>query len=512
MEAMFDKRDERLGRLLIQRGLLSAEQVGRARLHPRARAEGLGGGLEALNLMAEPELLTVMAQQFRTEVTKLDGRALDSVLAERMTFELCVKHGAVPVEVVARTLVVAMSDPGDFIALDELRFRVGMNLRPLVAGRGDVARALRRLFPERMAELDAAADPVAREARMGRLAPIRDEGTEAEDQLRRQYTEALTLARAGNRGLEHPALRLSSEDQIVIRLCHELLYTAVAEELTHVRIDLLADATGVAFWRGNNWTDETDFPETLRVRILWHLKGLCDLPLGPVRRPVSAGTPLQVGPERVRWIRVFVVPTSGGQVVLLSPVPPRVDYRVSAEGRSDDPEAQRWWEAFCAGKHAQCQGRYSQAESAFREGVAAAENRGGAGRLALGDTLVHLGHVIDAAGRPADARPIFERAVSVRKAELGPDSPLLVGALTGLAESHLRLGRLDEAVAVYRQALLKTELAFGPLDLEVVWLMDRIRRVCEDQGHLDEAEDCRNEVRRVLKELTRLDRRDVRFE
>lgn len=512
VEAMSDKRDERLGRLLIRQGLLLTEQVERARLHPRAREDGLGGGLEALGLMQEPELLAFVAQQFHTEVVDLDGRALDAALAKRLTFELCLKYDAVPVEMASRTLVLAMCDPGDFHALDDLRFRAGFNVRPVVAGRGAVARALRRLFPERMAALDAVADPVAQEARTGKLAPVRDEGVAAEDLLRRRYAEGLALARASNQGLEHPGLDLSPEDQIVIRLCHELLYTAVAEELSHVRLDLLADATRVAFRRGEAWEEETDLPQPLRVRILWHIKGLCDLPLGTVRRPVQAITPLQARAGRVRWIRVFIVPTHHGQVILLSPVPPRVDYRVSGEELHDDPETQRWWEAFRTGKHAQSEGRFSQAEVAFREGVTAAENRGTFGRLALGDTLIHLGQVLDASGRPADARPIFERAVDVQKAELGPDSPLLVGALTGLADTLLRLGRLDGAVAVYRQALLKTELAFGPEDLEVVWLMDRLRWICEDQDNLDEAEDYRGEVRRVLKELTLVDRRDVRFE
>lgn len=509
---MSDKRDERLGRLLIGRGLLSVEQVERARLHPQSRQDGLGGGIVALGLMTEPDLLGFVAKQFHTERVALDGVPLDPALAERLTFELCEKHDAVPVEEVARTLVVAMSDPGDFNALDDLRFRGGMNVRPVVAGRGAIRRALRRLFPDRMEARDLEEDPVAHEARTGKLAPMEQEGRDAEGQLRRRYAEALTAARNGNRGLEHPGLGLSPEDQMVIRLCHELLYTAVAEELSHVRIDLLADVTRVVFRRQDTWAEEAEVPQALQLRILWHLKGLCDLPLGSLRRPEHAPTPLQVGPGRVRWVRIFFVPTFGGQVVLLSPVPARLDYRVGGIEPVGDPDAQSWWEAFRAGKHAQCEGRFTQAELALREGVTEAENRGAAGRLALADTLVHLGEVIDAAGRPADARPIFERAVSVLKAELGPDSPLLVAGLTGLADAHLRLGRLDDAVAVFRQALLKAELAFGPLDLEVVWLMDRIRWVCEDHGNLEEAAACADEVRRVLLELTRVDRRDVRIE
>jgi tetratricopeptide (TPR) repeat protein len=512
VEAMSDKRDERLGRLLIRQGLLTAEQVERARLHPRAREDGLGGGLEELGLMTESELLTFVAKQFHTDVMALDGRALDSALATRLTFELCVKYDAVPVEVSARTLVVAMCDPGDFNALDDLRFRAGMNVRPVVAGRGAVVRGLRRLFPERMAALDAQADPVAQEARTGKLAPVQDEGVGAEALLRRRYAEGLALVRTGDQGLDHPGLGLSPEDQIVIRLCHELLYTAVAEELSYVRLELFDDATRVAFRRQELWEKETELPSSLRVRILWHFKGLGDLPLGTVRRPVQAISQLGAGATRVRWVRIFIVPTTGGQVVLLAPVPSRVDYRVWDSEPSDDPEAQRWWEAYRAGKHAQSEGRFSQAEVAFREGVVAAEERGVYGRLCLGETLIRLGQVLDAAGRPADAHPIFERAVDVQKGELGPDSPLLVGALTGLADVLGRLDRLDDAVAVYRQALLKTELAFGPEDLQVVWLMDRIRWICEDKGNLEEAGTYRDEVRRVLLELTGVDRRDVRFE
>ncbi|MFH2005416.1 MAG: tetratricopeptide repeat protein [bacterium] len=501
--------DKRLGRFLLRERLLTEEQLERALLHPQARDEGLTGALSTLGFMTEPQVLDFLSRHFGVERVDLDEATLDWDLARVLSFEVCKRHSAVPLRLEGRTVVMAMSDPGDFHAVDEIRFRVGKGVRPVVAGRAAVRRGLRRLFPDRMTAQDAADDRVAHELRTRRLAPLLSQSPAAEQELRHRYRRGLDQARSSAQGLDDPGIRLDAEDKVVIRLCHELLYTAIAEELSHVRIELFDGGCRVLFRRDEQWHNETPLPGALRERTLWHVKDLCELPVGPIRCPLQGHARLAVSKGRYRYVRIFLLPTRRGCVVVLCPVPAPLEYRSAGDESPRVGPDDEWWTAFEAGQESQRRGSYSAAEVWFREAVAAAEEAGEAGRRRLGDALVQLALALDRGGRPGEALPMFERALEVERWVYGPDSHLLTAALIGMGDVLIRQRRVYDGLAAYRQALLKIELAFGDNDLEAVWLMSRIRGICLELGDEEEANDLHRVVCHVLGEVTGLEFADV---
>ena len=84
---------------------------------------------------------------------------------------------------------------------------------------------------------------------------------------------------------------------------------------------------------------------------------------------------------------------------------------------------------------------------------------------------------------------------------MGGDSPLLVPLLSDLGEALVRLGNLPDAVAQLRRAVSLLELAYGPEDLEVAWLLERIGQVSAAQGRTQEAMECMAEADALVSSL-----------
>lgn len=478
---------DRLEQLLIDRGKLAPADVLRVRQHP-ARLGGMGRALEALGILGEEDYLALVAEANGTERVSLIGAELDWAMAEALSFALCVRHVAVPLRLEGRTVVVAMRDPGDLAAVDEIRFRLGTRVRPVVAAEHEIREGIARIFPEQAARQLAEQDAVLHEVRTRGLLPVADLRPEVEGRVRQDYLS--WVASGGDLGSDDGTPVLPHEYLAAVRLVHEVLVTAAAEGASHLRLDLFPDRVALRFRRGGAWGASTALPETLAMWVTWHAKTLCGLPVGPLSRPLQALLPLPEEAAGLRWFRVFLVPVRDGHRLLVSPVAPEVDLSKEVHWEPEDPALGPWWQRFQAGAEALGAGRSEDAEAQLVAAAEAADDLGAAGRVPLAETLSHLARAVEASGRPEDARALSARAVAVKEEAVGGDSPLLVAGLVEFAEVLVRLGILGDAVAQLRRAVSLVELAYGPEDLEVAWLLERIGQVSAAQGRTQEAMSC----------------------
>ena len=518
-----DTREARILQRLIDRGQVSADDLARARRHPAVQREGIGRALELLGLLSEREYLGVLAEEAGTEVVELeDVGQYDWALAEAASFELCARYLALPLALEGQTVVVAMRDPGDLRAIDDLRFRLGTRVRPVVARQGALRDALQRVFPEEASRHLAREDAVVHEAQTRGLLPVVDSRPEVEARLRRHYlayldssvqpeqgaaeTRHRTAAKARREGAtgesREPEPQLPHEYLAAVRLTHELLVTAVAEGQSHVRLDLFGHRARVQWRSGGAWQPPAALPEALSLWVIWHAKTLCGLPVGPLEQAVQAPYGLVAPPdEAVRWFRLFFVPVRDGHLLLAQTVLPEVDLGPQALLEPANPRLGRWWRHYNQGLVAASAGRLEVAEAALLAAAEAADEAGEPGRLPLADTLERLAEAVDAAGRPDDAQVLYERALGVKQQAVGPDSPLLVSCLVGLGELDARQGRFEEATERLRAALSRVELAYGAEDLQAAWLLERVGRVCAARGQTGEAASCQQEADALVRRL-----------
>lgn len=479
--------NQRIEKLLLDRGMLTVEDVLRARRHP-SLSQGIGKVLESLGLLTEDEFLNMLAEASGAQRAGLAGVELDWAMAETLSFDLCDRHCAVPLHLEGRTVVVAMRDPGDLTVVDELRFRLGTGVRPVVAAEREIRDAIGRLFPEQVARRHADEDEVIHEARTRGLKPVTDQRSSRENEVRQGYLAWIAKGEKPGRG--GSSVSLPCEQLAAVRLVHEGLTLAAVEGASHLRLDLFPDEVALRFRMAKEWASARLLPEPLAMWVVWHVKTLCGCSVGPLARPVVTPLPHSEAQGATSWFRVFLLPVANGHVVLASLVGAQVDYSSEILWEPQEAALRPWWERLQQGGDAFAAGRMDGAEEQLIAACEAAEDLGEKGRVPLAESLSQLARVVGAVGRYDDARALFGRALAVREAALGSESPHLVPVLSELGDALVRLGIQADAQAQLRRALDLVVGAYGPEDLEAAWLLERIGHIAAAQGRTKEAMEC----------------------
>src|SRR6185369_11192589 len=138
---------KRLGELLIEAKLLSHEQLDRAIAEQKKTGQLLGATLIGMKLITEPDLMGLLQRQLGLPLVDLETLPVDEAALAKVKEDFARKYLALPVEIEGRkTLVVAMSDPLNVAALEDLRFHAGMFIRPVLASPTQVLEAIERYY------------------------------------------------------------------------------------------------------------------------------------------------------------------------------------------------------------------------------------------------------------------------------------------------------------------------------------------------------------------------------
>lgn len=133
----------RLGRILVDAGLITSEQLTEAMKSVRGK-KTLTASLDDLGYAAEADVARAIASAMGLEVIDLLGYELDPNAAANLSSEMARRHRVLPVRVDDGELIVAMSDPANLIAIDDLRIVTGYEIRPVVAAESELAQAIER--------------------------------------------------------------------------------------------------------------------------------------------------------------------------------------------------------------------------------------------------------------------------------------------------------------------------------------------------------------------------------
>ena len=142
---------KRLGEVLVAEGVISGDQLQSALAEAARWGRRVGQVLLARGDCTEAQILEALAAQLEVQAAPLELTTPPSPrLLKLIPAELARDRLVVPVvlDVASGVLQVAMADPADYELLDELRFRTGHEIRPMVALASDVAEAVERFYFE----------------------------------------------------------------------------------------------------------------------------------------------------------------------------------------------------------------------------------------------------------------------------------------------------------------------------------------------------------------------------
>ena len=135
-----------LGTVLLERGLISAEDLEHALAEQRRTGELLGTILARLGLLADEQLLPVLAEQVGMSYVRLADLQIPADALEKVPPKFASHYHLVPLRLEGHVLHVAIADPFDVQTLDELKLLLGSDIRPVLASPRDIQEAIQRHY------------------------------------------------------------------------------------------------------------------------------------------------------------------------------------------------------------------------------------------------------------------------------------------------------------------------------------------------------------------------------
>ena len=137
---------KQLGDILLEDGLITTDQLSVAVDQHQTLGRSLGRVLVDQGILSETQLVAALAQQIGLRFIDLSDFPVDGSALARIPGSVCRQHMAIPIGFEDGRIVVAMADPANVFAADDIRTISGYEVLPAVATRADVAAAIDRYY------------------------------------------------------------------------------------------------------------------------------------------------------------------------------------------------------------------------------------------------------------------------------------------------------------------------------------------------------------------------------
>ena len=283
---------ELIGDLLIREGLLTEEQLKAALAEQRSNGFRLGYNIVAMGFVTETDLTRVLARKFRVKAVDLSRiNSIDDRMIKSVKPEIAIRHLVLPLRRVGRTLTVAMANPQNLDAIDELRFSTGYDIEPVVAGEYSLRKAIEKYYEAGEDGLEVL------------LKEFGDEDVEIVDETQEEEVSVT-------------ALQAQVEEAPVVKLINGILTSAVQKGASDIHIEPYEKELRIRFRVDGSLREIMRPPLKMKPALISRVKILADLNIAERRIPQDGRIKLRMG-KRVIDFRVSTLPGLFGEKIVL---------------------------------------------------------------------------------------------------------------------------------------------------------------------------------------------------
>ncbi|MTK11919.1 MAG: type II secretion system protein GspE [Clostridiaceae bacterium] len=152
---------KRLGDMLVEEGKISMQQLEQALRRQRAQGKRLGELLIDEGLVAEDEIIAVLEKQLGIKRIKLDDINVDRKAIKSIPETLALKHNLIPIGFSANRILIAMWDPLNIFAIDDIRIASGFEVQSFIATKKEILSAIERYYSDQ--QVQKAAEELSKE-------------------------------------------------------------------------------------------------------------------------------------------------------------------------------------------------------------------------------------------------------------------------------------------------------------------------------------------------------------
>ncbi len=281
----------RIGELLVREKLISLQQLRTAQEESRKGNTSLGYQLARLGFVSDQEITDFLSQQYRVPSINLDEFEIEDEVRKLISPEVCQRHKVIPVSRAGNSLTVAMADPSNLHAIDDIKFLTGYNVEPVVASEAQILRAIEHATP---AAPEISYDEIMEGFEEGDI----DFGSDDED-------------------INLGELERASEDAPVIRLCNAILLNAIKKRASDIHVEPYERKLRVRYRIDGVLIEEMNPPLKLKAAIASRLKIMSSLDIAERRLPQDGRIKLKLGKGKEMDFRVSTLPTIWGEKIVL---------------------------------------------------------------------------------------------------------------------------------------------------------------------------------------------------
>jgi type IV pilus assembly protein PilB len=317
----------KLGDILRDQGIISDEQLGKALEQQRVQGGRIGYHLVQMGFVTEDQITTVLSRQFGVPSVNLSNYGVDREVIKLIPAEVAKKYLVVPISRVGMTLTVAMADPSNVFAIDDVKFMTGYNIEPVVAAEAGVIEAIKRHYGGGGG--GGSEPPPLKEAVDGRDYSL------SEDELGSDFAEMeggdapvvdvddfdrLVAGAVDNVEVveeEFDEKGMEDVDAPIVKLVNGILIKAIKMGVSDIHIEPYEKAFRVRYRLDGVLRKAMGLPLKIRNAIISRIKIMSRLDIAERRLPQDGRIKLKLGKKRDMDFRVSVLPTLFGEKVVL---------------------------------------------------------------------------------------------------------------------------------------------------------------------------------------------------
>jgi len=287
------KSSDLIGDILVREGLITEDQLRSALNEQRSNGTRLGYTLVSMGAVSETDLTRVLARKYRVkavDLSRIDN--VDKRVINLVKPEIAQRHMVLPLRRVGRTLTVAMANPTNLDAIDELRFSTGYDIEPVVAGEYSLRQAVEKYYE---VPVDDGLQDILRELDDEEIEVV--EGQEEED-------------------ISVTALQAQVEEAPVVKLINGILTSAVSKGASDIHIEPYEKEIRIRFRIDGALREIMRPPMRMKAALTSRVKILADLNIAERRVPQDGRIKMRMG-KRVIDFRVSTLPGIFGEKIVL---------------------------------------------------------------------------------------------------------------------------------------------------------------------------------------------------
>lgn len=269
---------KRLGDILVESGIITEQHLQEALAEQKKSKLKLGDHLLQQGYITEQQLIEILEFQLGIPHVSLFRYKLDTSLSSVVSEDIAKRYSLVPLKREGNKLTVAMVDPLDYFAIDELRLSTGFVIETVIATRDEVQRAIARMY--------------SMQGSVKELMEGMGEGEEIEES------------------------RIIDEDSPIVRLVNQMFEQAIQFRASDIHIDPQEDGIRIRFRVDGVLRTERVLPRHMVGILTARLKIMANLNIAERRVPQDGRIQLNIAYKEID-VRVSSLPTIYGEKIVM---------------------------------------------------------------------------------------------------------------------------------------------------------------------------------------------------